>query len=53
MPDICVAFVAAAAAGRLKVLLQKAKSRPPVTPPGGCRSRLVLATDPGRQRTEA
>src|SRR5208282_4860560 len=36
MPDICVAFVAAAAAARVKVLLQKAKSGPPVTPPGGC-----------------
>ena len=29
MPDICVAFVAAAAAGLVKVLLQKAKSGHP------------------------
>jgi|GEM_PF-4538173 hypothetical protein len=53
MPDICVAFVAAAAAGRVKVLLQKAKSGPPETPPGAAQGRLVLAADPGRQRTEA
>ncbi len=51
MPDICVAFVAAAAVVRVKVLLQKAKSGPPVTPPGGCPGRLVLAADPGPQRT--
>ncbi len=52
MPDICVAFVAAAAVVRVKVLLQKAKSGTPVTPPGGAQA-AVLAADPGRQRTAA